>query len=165
MAIHARHVIAALAAAFMIGIIAGGLGLFSGGGGSARTEVVGSGGAGSGQVELPGSALEERRKAAEREAAQQKTSARAKPGGDFTAEAERRGGRIYISGVAATRESGVPIVVQRKQSGQWNDFPANTRTGADGEYSVWVMTSQDKPTFRVKDEDSGDTSNPVTVES
>lgn len=165
MAIQPRHIIAALVAAFMIGTIGGGIGLLSGGGGSGTTAIAGADTTrdrSSSEAESDADRAEsDRRDAAEREA----RKARQQATGAFTAEAVKEGsGRIVISGVASSGKPGTPIVVQRKESGAWTDFPADATTGADGSYSVWLITGREgENTFRVKDQRSGSTSNPVTV--
>jgi hypothetical protein len=84
--------------------------------------------------------------------------------GKFTASASRdASGKITISGVAAS-SSGDRLTVQRKMGGSWQDFPAGTTAGPKGDYSVWVQTSRSgNNVFRVKDEKTGATSDPVTV--
>jgi hypothetical protein len=84
--------------------------------------------------------------------------------GRFTASASTDGsGKITISGVAAS-SSGNRLTVQRKQGGDWTDFPAGTTAGPKGDYSVWLKTSRSGTNvFRMKDEKTGATSDPVTV--
>lgn len=166
MSIQPRHVIAALVAAFMIGTIGGGIGLLTVGGGSGTTAIAGADTTRDGSDSTADSdaakAEADRRDAAAREQARK---AKQRASGEFTAEAVMEGsGRIVISGVAASAEAGTPIVVQRKESGAWTDFPADATTGADGSYSVWLITGREgENTFRIKDQRSGSTSNPVTV--
>jgi hypothetical protein len=85
--------------------------------------------------------------------------------GRFTATATRDdSGKIVISGVAAGSSSGNRLTVQRKQGGDWADFPAGTTAGKNGAYSLWLKTSRSGDNvFRVKDEKTGATSDPVTV--
>ncbi|HEY2833927.1 MAG TPA: hypothetical protein VGJ14_15970 [Sporichthyaceae bacterium] len=87
------------------------------------------------------------------------------PAGRFTASATRDDtGRIVISGVAAGSSSGNKLTVQRKQGRNWADFPAGTTAGKGGSYSVWLQTSRSGDNvFRVRDEKTGATSDPVTV--
>jgi hypothetical protein len=87
------------------------------------------------------------------------------PTGRFTASASRDDkGRIVISGVAAGSSAGNKLTVQRKQGGSWTDFPAGTTAGKGGAYSVWLQTSRSGDNvFRVRDEKTGATSDPVTV--
>lgn len=86
------------------------------------------------------------------------------PASRFTATASSDGsGKITISGVAAS-SSGNRLTVQRKQGGDWTDFPAGTTAGPKGDYSVWIKTSRSgNNEFRMKDEKTGATSDPVTV--
>ncbi|MGQ0630357.1 MAG: hypothetical protein ACT4P1_04895 [Sporichthyaceae bacterium] len=153
-----RHIVAALVAAFIIGIVGGGIGAFSGGG-SAAFEPAG----------ITAKDLRDEAAAAKREAEKAK-EAKAKPDqapvDSWTAQAvfEKSTGRIVISGLAAGLKPGTKIIVQRKQSGSWSDFPAQTTIGADGSYSVWVKTSRTgENTFRVADTATGEASEPATI--
>jgi hypothetical protein len=85
--------------------------------------------------------------------------------GKFTASASRDdSGKITISGIAGGSASGNRLTVQRKLGGTWSDFPAGTTAGKGGAYSVWLQTSRSgNNVFRVKDEKTGATSEPVTV--
>jgi hypothetical protein len=87
------------------------------------------------------------------------------PAGRFTATATRDdSGKIVISGVAAGSASGNKLTVQRKQGHSWADFPAGTTAGKGGAYSVWLQTSRSGDNvFRIRDEKTGATSEPVTV--
>jgi len=87
------------------------------------------------------------------------------PAGRFTATATRDdSGKIVISGVAAGSSAGNRLTVQRKQGHSWTDFPAGTTAGKGGSYSVWLQTSRSGDNvFRVRDEKTGATSDPVTV--
>jgi hypothetical protein len=94
------------------------------------------------------------------------TPAPSKPAaGRFTASATRDdSGKIVISGVAAGSAAGNKLTVQRKQGHSWTDFPAGTTAGKGGSYSVWLHTSRSGDNvFRVRDEKTGATSDPVTV--
>ena len=57
---------------------------------------------------------------------------------------------------------GSRLTVQRKQGGGWSDFPADTTVDPDGSYSLWIKTSRSGE-YRMKDEKSGATSEPVDV--
>lgn len=143
MALSVRHGVAALAVAFMVGTIAGGMGL------------IGGADAGSGR-----STIEFRPEAEENTAATpEKKQAKA----SFTTEVSKgEEGRIILSGVATDVKPGSRITVQRKQGRGWSDFPAGTTVGKDGSYSLWIKT-QRSGEFRMKDEKSGATSEPVDV--
>jgi len=85
--------------------------------------------------------------------------------GRFTASATRDdSGKIVISGIAAGSASGTRLTVQRKQGSSWTDFPAGTTAGKGGAYSLWLKSSRSGDNvFRVKDQKTGATSDPVTV--
>lgn len=144
MALSARHGIATLAVVFMVGTVAGGMGL------------IGGADAGSG-----GSSIEFR---PETEANAATTVAKKKEAkASFTTEAvKEKSGRIILSGVAEGVKPGSRLTVQRKQGGGWSDFPADTTVDPDGSYSLWIKTSRSGE-YRMKDEKSGATSEPVDV--
>lgn len=59
--------------------------------------------------------------------------------------------------------NGAVLQVQRKESGNWSDFPVSV-TVNDGEFSTYVQTGRaGKNVFRMADTDSKKTSNVVTV--
>ena len=144
MALSARHGVAALAVAFMVGTVAGAMGVFGGG----------DAGAGRSTIEF--------RPESEANTAATPAKKKATPKRSFTTEASRDGGKIILSGVAEGVKPGSRITVQRKQGGGWSDFPAGTTVDKDGSYSLWIMT-QRSGEFRMKDEESGATSEPVDV--
>lgn len=141
-----RNAIALLLVAFMGGTIAGAT-VLAGGGGQHGTTVAAAG---------PDDLVEE----TPTPTPKPRVTARA-----LTAEAVHEGGgRIVISGVQRPAKSGTRVTVQRKESGGWVDFPAGSTVGADGRYSLWLQTGRTgEMSFRVKDDASGETSNPVTV--
>lgn len=58
---------------------------------------------------------------------------------------------------------GAILQVQRFENGSWNDFPVTVAVSGGG-YRTYVMTGQSgENRFRVRDSDSGEASNPVTV--
>lgn len=141
MSLQPRHIVAALAAAFIVGTVGGGV-LLAG-----NDDAV----SGTGVPFDPDST----------EVAEEVSpTPKAKPGGDFTAEADKQGGRIVISGEGA--EPGAKLVVQRKESSGWQDFPAHATAGKDGHYSTYIITSRDG-TYRLKDTKSEAASAPVKV--
>ncbi len=83
----------------------------------------------------------------------------------LTAEAVHEGaGRIVISGTQKPADAGTRVTVQRKESGEWADFPAGSTIDADGSYSLWLKTGRKGDmTFRVVDSETGEASNPVKV--
>ncbi len=135
-----RHTVAALAAAFIVGTVGGGV-LLSGGGDTAS---------GTSIPFSPDTAAEESTAA----------TPTPKPAGGFTAEAVRQGKRVVITGEGA--EPGASLVVQRKESGGWQDFPAHAKASSDGSYSTYIITSRDG-TYRLKDTGSDAASKPVDV--
>lgn len=137
-----RHTVVALAAAFIIGTVGGGL-LLAGGGGATS---------GTGVPFDPDSNVADESSAS--------PTPKAKAAGDFTADADPQGGRIVISGDGA--EPGAKLVVQRKESSGWQDFPAHATAAKDGRYSTYIITSRDG-TYRVKDTDSDAASESVKV--
>jgi hypothetical protein len=145
MPVQTRHVAAGLAVVFMGAVVIGGSGVL---GGSHHNTTAGI-------IATP---------AGEEAAATPTPSAKAKPG-RFTATASRDdSGKITISGIAAGSASGNRLTVQRKLGGSWSDFPAGTTAGKGGSYSVWLNTSRSgNNVFRVRDEKTGATSDPVTV--
>ena len=59
---------------------------------------------------------------------------------------------------------GAVLQVQRKESGSWSDFPV-TVTVSGGQFATYVQTGQTgKNVFRVVDSNTGEASNPVTVQ-
>ncbi|UAL29318.1 hypothetical protein K8W59_16330 [Nocardioides rotundus] len=59
---------------------------------------------------------------------------------------------------------GAVLQVQRKESGSWSDFPV-TVTVSGGQFTTYVQTGQTgKNIFRVVDSNTGEASNPVTVQ-
>jgi hypothetical protein len=71
-------------------------------------------------------------------------------------------GRIVISGVFPGAHAGDEVTVQRRQGGQWEDFPASTHTETGGRYSLWVRTEH-ASAFRVRDEQTGAVSAPTSA--
>lgn len=138
-----RHTVAALAVAFAVGTVGGGILLNGGGDTASGTSIPFS----------PDTAAEE--------AAVAPTPA-PKAAGGFTAEAVRQGKRVVITGEGA--EPGAYLVVQRKESGGWQDFPAHAKASSDGSYSTYIITSRDG-TYRLKDTDSDAASKPVDVKA
>jgi hypothetical protein len=145
MPVQTRHAVAGLAVVFMGAVVVGGSGVLSGGHHDASAGIIAT-------------------PTGNEAAATATPTATAKPS-RFTATASRDdSGRITISGVAGGSASGNKLVVQRKQGGTWTDFPAGTTAGKGGAYSVWLNTSRSgNNVFRVKDEKTGATSDPVTV--
>ncbi len=142
-----RHVAAALAGAFIIGTVSGGI-LLSGG-----SSTTGS--------TIPFNPASEQTVETSTATAAKKADKNTSPrGGAFTAEAVDEGSRIVISGEGA--EPGAKLVVQRKEAGGWADFPARATASSDGSYSTYIITSRDG-TFRLKDTSSDAASEPVEV--
>lgn len=83
----------------------------------------------------------------------------------LTVEAVHEGsGRITLSGQQKPADEGARVIAQRKESGQWADFPAGATVGKDGKYSFWLQTGRKGDLmFRVKDTKTGETSSPVHV--
>jgi hypothetical protein len=140
MPLQPRHTVAALAVAFVVGTVGGGI-LLSGGGDTAS-----------------GSSIPFNPDAAVEETAPTPTP---KALGAFTAEAVKQGKKIVITGEGA--EPGAKLVVQRKTGSQWSDFPAHATASSDGSYSTYIITSRNG-TYRVKDTNSDSASEPVQVE-
>lgn len=138
-----RHIVATLAGAFIVGTVAGGILLGGGGTTAAGTSV-------------PFNPASEETAPAEQPAAKKPESL-----GKFTAEAVDEGKRIVITGDGA--EPGAKLVVQRKEAGGWQDFPAQATASSDGSYSTYIITSRDG-TFRLKDTSSDAASEPVEVD-
>jgi hypothetical protein len=145
MPVQTRHVAAGLAVVFMGAVVIGGSGVL---GGSHHNTTAGI-------IATP----------AGEEAAATPTPKATVKSGRFTAAASRDdSGKITISGIAAGSASGDTLTVQRKLGGSWSDFPAGTTAGKGGAYSVWLNTSRSgNNVFRVRDEKTGATSDPVTV--
>lgn len=144
MAFGLRHGVAALAGTFIIATVAGAAGAF--------------GGDDSGPN---GTAIQFRPDSAN--AAPTTDKKKSAPKKAFTTEASKgESGRIILSGLAQGVKPGSRITVQRKQGSGWTDFPAGTTVEKDGSYELWIMT-QRSGAFRMKDEQSGATSEPVTV--
>ena len=135
-----RYVAAALAGAFIVGTVGGGI-LLSGGGDTATGS------------SIPFNPASD-------EAAATPTPTPKPKGGAFTAEAVTQGKRIVITGDGA--EPGAKLVVQRKEGSGWADFPAHATASSDGSYSTYIITSRDG-TYRVKDTGSEAASEPVEV--
>ncbi|MGQ0467916.1 MAG: hypothetical protein ACT4QG_21685 [Sporichthyaceae bacterium] len=143
MALGLRHAVAALVGTFILATVAGAAGVF-GGGDSGPS----------------GTTIQFRPDAEEASATAKKKPAAKKT---FTTEASKgEAGRIVLSGQAQGVKPGTRITVQRKQGSAWTDFPAGTTVDKDGSYELWIMT-QRSGQFRMKDEGSGATSEPVTV--
>ena len=136
-----RQAVLALGAAFVVGTVGGGF-LLSGGGSSASGTLI------------PFNPAAE-------EAAAAEVTPTPKPKGAFTVEAIEEGKRIVLTGDGA--EPGAKLVVQRKEAGGWQDFPATATAAGDGSYSTYIITSRDG-TFRLKDTESETASEPVKVE-
>jgi hypothetical protein len=147
MPLQTRHVAAGLAVVFMGAVVVGGSGVLSG---DHHNATAGTAIGSSPAVE---------------ESTPTPTATAKAHTGRFTATATRDdSGKIVISGVAAGSASGNRLTVQRKQGGTWTDFPAGTTAGKGGAYSVWLQTSRSgNNVFRVRDEKTGATSDPVTV--
>lgn len=81
------------------------------------------------------------------------------------ATAASPGQRITITGFYAGAPAGTLLQVQRRVgSGGWQDFPATTRTDADGGFDVWLRTTVKGPQeLRVLDTASGLACDPITV--
>ena len=144
MPLQPRHTVAALAVAFVVGTVGGGI-LLSGGGDTAS---------GTSIPFNPDAAA-----AAQEEVAKPATKA---TGGGFTAEAVKQGNRIVITGEGA--EPGANLVVQRKNGSSWSDFPAHAKADSNGSYSTYIITSRDG-TYRLKDTNSDAASKPVDVDA
>ncbi len=136
-----RHTVAALVGAFIVGTVGGGI-LLSGGGDTAS-----------------GTAIPFNPAAGEVVDASPTPTPKAK--GAFTVEAIKEGKRIVLTGDGA--EPGAKLVVQRKEAGGWQDFPANATASSDGSYSTYIITSRDG-TYRLKDTRSETASEPVKVD-
>jgi hypothetical protein len=144
MALSARHGIAALAVAFMVGTVAGAMGAFGGDDAAGRSTI-------------------QFRPESEENTAATPAKEKKPAKGSFTTEVSKgEDGKIILSGVAEGVKPGSRITVQRKQGGGWSDFPAGTTVDKDGTYSLWIKTSRSGE-FRMKDEKSGATSKPVNV--
>lgn len=143
-----RNALALLLAVFMASTIAGALGVFSGSDSASA-----------------GSSVPFVAPKKEKATPTPEPTAKAKESRGLTAEAVHEGsGRIVISGRQNPADPGTRITVQRKESGEWVDFPAGSTVDADGGYSLWLKTGRKgELTFRVKDTKSGDASNPVKV--
>lgn len=144
MAIGVRHGVAALVGTFILATGAGAAGVFGGGdSGPGHTTI----------AFRPDSA-----KAATTTEKKKPVAKKA-----FTTEASKgESGRIILSGLAQGVKPGSRITVQRKQGSGWTDFPAGTTVEKDGSYELWIQTSR-SGAFRMKDEQSGATSEPVDV--
>jgi hypothetical protein len=81
------------------------------------------------------------------------------------ASAASPGQRITITGFYAGAPAGTRLQVQRRVgSGGWQDFPATTRTDADGGFDVWIRTNVKGPQeLRVLDTASGLACDPIPV--
>jgi hypothetical protein len=72
--------------------------------------------------------------------------------------------RIDLDGSCAALPSGTVVQVQRKEGGQWADFPV-TATCSDGRYSTYVLTGHTGPNrFRVLALGRPEVSNTVVVQ-
>lgn len=70
--------------------------------------------------------------------------------------------QIDLTGTYPAGEGAI-LQVQRREGGSWKDFPVTASVGG-GTFSTYVQTSQTgKNLFRVRDTDSGATSNRVAV--
>lgn len=70
--------------------------------------------------------------------------------------------QIDLTGTYPAGEGAI-LQVQRKESGEWTDFPV-TMSVSGQSFSTYVQTSQPGPNkFRVIDTDNQKTSNPVTI--
>lgn len=143
-----RNSLALLLAVFMASTIAGALGVFSG----SDSATAGS--------SVPFIAPEKASPTPRPAAAEKPKETRG-----LTAEAVHEGaGRIVISGEQRPADPGTRLTVQRKEGGEWVDFPAGSTIAGDGTYSLWLKTGRKgELTFRMKDDKTGDTSNPVKV--
>lgn len=143
MALGVRHGVGALAVAFIVGTVAGAAGMLGG--------------------DDPGPGATAIQFRPESEESTQAPPRKKAPKKAFTTEAVReKSGRIILSGVARGVKPGSRLTVQRKQGSGWSDFPAGTTVDPDGSYSLWIKTSR-SGAFRMKDERSGATSQPVDV--
>jgi hypothetical protein len=147
-----RNALGVLLAVFMASMIAGALGVFGG----SESATAGS----SVPFVAPKKATSAPAPAPKAEAGEKPKVARG-----LTAEAVHEGsGRITISGEQKPADAGTRLTVQRKDSGDWIDFPAGSTVGSDGTYSLWLQTGRKGDlTFRMKDAKTGETSNPVHV--
>lgn len=144
MALGVRHGVAALVGVFIVATGAGAAGVFGGDDSGPRGTAIGF---------RPGS-TEPTPGAAKKKPAAKRA---------FTTEASKgESGRIILSGLAQGVKPGSRITVQRKQGSGWTDFPAGTTVEKDGSYELWIQTNR-SGAFRMKDEQSGATSEPVTV--
>lgn len=144
MSIAPRHIVAALAGALLLGTVGGGL-LAAAGGDSIAESRIGFTPDAEPQTEQV--AIEEEKPAAT---------------GEFTAAAAKQGKRIVITGEGAA--PGAKLVVQRKESTGWQDFPARATATGDGSYSTYIITSRDGM-YRVKDTASDAASKPVEIDA
>jgi hypothetical protein len=72
--------------------------------------------------------------------------------------------RIDLNGSCAALPSGTVLQVQRRESGQWTDFPV-TATCSGGSYSTYILTGQTGPNmFRMLALGRTETSNTVRVQ-
>jgi len=137
-----RHAVAALVGTFILATVAGAAGVFGGDEGPGRTAIAF-------RPETEQSAPVEKKKKPTKKA--------------FTTKASKEeSGRIVLSGLAGGVKPGSRLTVQRRQGGSWSDFPAGTTVDSDGSYSLWIKTNR-SGAFRMKDERSGATSEPVDV--
>lgn len=144
MPLQPRHTVAALATAFLVGTVGGGL-LLAGDGDTAS-----------------GTAIPFNPEADEAEKADDAAAPKPKSAGAFTAEAVKQGNRIVITGEGA--EPGAKLVVQRKEGSGWQDFPARATVSSNGSYSTYIITSRDG-TYRLKDTGSDSASEPVQIKA
>jgi hypothetical protein len=91
-----------------------------------------------------------------------------KPDRRFTLDASPRAvaasERIDLGGSCAALPSGTILQVQRKEGGQWTDFPV-TATCSDGRYSTYVLTGHTGPNrFRLLALGRPEVSNTVVVQ-
>ncbi len=142
MSLQPRHAVAALACAFIVGTVGGGI-LLGGGGDAANGTTIPFNPTSDEETTTPS------------------PTPKAKGKGGFTAEAISEGKRIVITGTGA--EPGAKLVVQRKESGGWQDFPARATVASDGSYSTYIITSR-AGTYRLKDTGSDAASAPVQID-
>jgi hypothetical protein len=74
------------------------------------------------------------------------------------------GGSFTLTGALSPGRSGVRLVVQRFEDGEWRDFPVRTTTSGGGSYRVWLRSGrQGEQAFRVVSPVADAVSNEVRV--
>jgi hypothetical protein len=90
------------------------------------------------------------------------------PRGSVTAVASstsvEAGERLTLEGELADGDEGLRVVVQRREDGEWRDFPASTTTGEGGTYDLEIALGRPGENLvRVSVPDTGAVSEPVPV--